>query len=398
MNLKKLIGSALILSIVFFTFLKFSEDAPLKKSLDVLNQDKKNDQHSESQVQIEARQTSHDAQEVSDASISTTLALHKEWAKYPPNSRPLEKEAVDLINPNFVEEPLERPKFTDDANNIAEAEFFCRFQPLKHRNTPKQKSVELHFYCLDGANDSYPVEIQVVSGIGNNPNKNWIIKKNQLSYKMTSIKHNELIEAEGWIISYENSDSNWGDISITLDYKDPLTETEYKTTKLFVVNNRDVGEFTNNFREYLTDGSLIIEAEVEIYAEGWYRFDANLKNDQDYIAASSYEKHLGKGKNYVPFLFFGKIFHDKQANGPYTVTSIRGHKITYPAEDALELPPDQFEATLELTTFDHPTSEPLEEAQSYQTQYYDLDSFSNLAYTSEENSAHQQRLINLQAQ
>ncbi len=330
---------------------------------------------------------------VEDASLSTALELHKEWSIYPPNSRPLDDEAIDLIHPNYIEEPLERPIFLDDANNIRQADFSCRFQPLQHRLTPNDKTLELQFYCLDGASETYDVEIKSISGKGENPNRNWTIRKDHFSYKKAMINHKKFTRVDGWEIIYKNSNSNWGDISVTLEYK--ANDQNYKTTKYFVLNNREVGRFTNQFRENLVDGSLIIEAEVDIFFEGWYRFDSNLKNDESYIATASYEGKLQKGKIFIPFMFFGKLFHNKQATGPYIVESIRGHKITYPVEEALELPPEEFEAVLELATYEHPTSEPLIGANHFETKYYDLDDFSNQTYTSEKNLNHQEELIDL---
>ena len=325
-----------------------------------------------------------------NASLTRTLALHKEWAKYPPNSRPLDEGAVDLIHPNYIEEPLNDAIFVDDAGNIGKADFKCRFQPEKHRLTHEDDKQTLIFYCINSIEEAHEVDIRSISGTGNNPNGEWEIKAEHLEYERDTVQDYAEQDIEGWRIEFKNSKEVWGDIHLTLEYTEPGNSNRFTLNKAFVITNRSVGEFTNEFKEKIQNGSLIIDAEVDIFEAGWYQFNANLRNEEGYIAAASYEVQLPEGKHSIPFLFFGKIFHDKAATGPYTMTGIRGDRISSPVDDLLSLPPEQFHQAAKNAVYDHPPVEPLSPAKPYETHNYELESFSSLEYQSDRNDQHQE--------
>ena len=333
--------------------------------------------------------------EVKNASLSRVLKLHKEWSKFPPNSRPIDDGAVDLIHPNFIEEPLNNAVFRDESGNIHQANFKCRFQPKKHLLTHRDKTLSLIFYCLDSLGEIYDVDVTAITGTGKNPNESWTIDQKNISFERGMVENYELSEVSGWKIEYKKTSGQWGDIRLTINYLDESEERNFSLSKSFLITDRSVGEFTNIFKEKIKNGSLIIEAEVEIYEAGWYQFDANLKNDEGYIAASSYEKKLKKGKHTVPFLFFGRLFHIKSADGPYLMTGTRGARISSPVDDALTLPPDQFRHAVDNAVYDNPPVEPIPSAKVYQTEYYDFERFSSREYQSIENTKYQENISDL---
>ncbi|MCA9512553.1 MAG: hypothetical protein KC560_17735, partial [Myxococcales bacterium] len=84
--------------------------------------------------------------------------------------------------------------------------------------------------------------------------------------------------------------------------------------------------FTGTFRDDVRDGSLVVEAGVEVYRPGFYRFDANLYGaNGEPVAWAAFKGELSRRDGFVPLRFFGRVLRDVGAPGPYRLRQLRGY-------------------------------------------------------------------------
>lgn len=131
-------------------------------------------------------------------------------------------------------------------------------------------------------------------------------------------------------------------------------------------------QFMGDFRESVRNGSLLIEAGVDVRTPGFFRFDANLydRNGKP-VAFAVYKGELEPGENWLPLEFFGKVLRDQGAMGPYSVQQLRGYRFLEGQT------PDR-----ENLSYNSPR---------HQTSPYDAFIFSDAVYTSE----HKERMVQL---
>lgn len=116
-------------------------------------------------------------------------------------------------------------------------------------------------------------------------------------------------------------------------------------------------------REFVQDGSLMVEAGVEIVHEGFYVFDANLYGPNgEPVAFARWKGDLESGGQRIPFEWYGKALRDAGIAPPYTVEKIRGYRFIdggYPDREHLPERPGR-----------------------HQTRAYPLDTFTPLPHVS----------------
>ena len=336
---------------------------------------------------------SKNVEKENNASLERVISLREEWAQYPPNSRPLDEGAVDLINPDIVEDPFSIARRVNDAGDIVGSPYRCQLQPKKHTILPTDKRQVFSFFCIDDANQSVLMNIESIKAELSNAEGIISIKPSRFIYQEKTII-NELGQSfSGYDITFKPKPQEWGDVRLRVNYfYSDRKEELFFSQKIFNLSNIEAGAFLDEYKERVEDGSLIVYAYVDIYEEGWYQFNANLRNEEGYIAAATHEAMLSLGKHAIPFLFFGKIIHDKKANGPYVVTGVRGRLISGPLDHALTLPPEEFEQALAGADYDRPTVIPIAVAKDYLTDYYNYDVFSIEPYSSLENDKYMEML------
>jgi hypothetical protein len=81
---------------------------------------------------------------------------------------------------------------------------------------------------------------------------------------------------------------------------------------------------TGQYRDSLVDGNLRIDAEVEAEDPGRYRVEGTLVTTADakMIGYAYSDVDLVAGRSWVPLTYYGLIFHDMKADGPYSLFSL----------------------------------------------------------------------------
>jgi hypothetical protein len=133
--------------------------------------------------------------------------------------------------------------------------------------------------------------------------------------------------------------------------------------------------FTGGFSESIESGSLIIRAGVEVAVPGQYVIDANLFDAANQpVAWSRFKGPLAAGTRAADLVFFGKVILDGNAQAPFHIGQLRGARFAPGSDPDLEqMPP--FTGT-------------------YTTEPYPADRFSDAEY----DSAEKQRMIELLSQ
>lgn len=119
--------------------------------------------------------------------------------------------------------------------------------------------------------------------------------------------------------------------------------------------------FTGAFSDAIEAGSLVIRASVAIDTPGRYLIDCNLFDEADRpVAWTHFKGELAAGVHDAELMFFGKIIRDGNARGPFHIGQLRGARLAPGLDPALEqMPPF---------------------AGTYTTRAYPTDAFSDAAY------------------
>lgn len=275
---------------------------------------------------------------------------------YPPTSRPLTQDSTDLLHPNRRYEkprPLEDDRemtfvFTADRYYYAGDETALVWLEVSKGGQPA--AVDIHRALALAEERGAPTGAAVDLGL----QTDGIRWSSALDLERTFPGHHGTIllevafQAEGGAIHGE--------------------AIRIFTTPLDRVPARLTGEFRDSVRE----GSLLVEAGVDVIEPGFYRFDANLFDQSgEPVAFTAFKGELAPGEQWVPLEFFGKILRDQGAVGPYTIDQIRGYRF------------------LEGQTPDR--EQLIDEAVTHRTSPYAPEAFSDEEYTSE----HKERMIEL---
>ncbi len=251
--------------------------------------------------------------------ISPQQALqdYKQLSIYPPNSRPLSKENIDLLMPNRrYEQPLPIEKGSD---------IYYLFTADKYR-VVGDDSITFVLMVLEGNKpDSKRLPITIIKSL---------IKKG-INYK-TAKYVTELSLIKNTVGDYtadfacaqtfsseKKSGTYWAEVEFKVgsDIIDAAIPFEY------FPQNTIPAKFTGNFRDYIKNGSLYVDVELDVYRKGYYIIDANLfDRELEPVAYTIEKRELQSGKQWVSLLFFGKVLLDKKGKPPYVLRDLRGYR------------------------------------------------------------------------
>ena len=117
---------------------------------------------------------------------------------------------------------------------------------------------------------------------------------------------------------------------------------------------------------------------------GRYTIEANLFNEDGPVGTTRKDVRLVAGPQKVELLFFGKIFHDQSAPGPYTVVGLRGEQDTSPLDPAdLKRPPQEVAELLDKIQSSGPDRRTIPTWEgNYTTAAYHIEDFSDAEWDS----------------
>jgi hypothetical protein len=149
-----------------------------------------------------------------------------------------------------------------------------------------------------------------------------------------------------------------GSYVLNVDFTDPTgIVTSAKQPFLYTPEEAIPARFTGKFKERLENGSLIVQAGLDVKKQGEYIINANLFDRNNHpVAHTTFRGQFDPGSQWVDLLFFGKVLRDQGKPGPYFVRDLRGYRTTGGQAPGREQMPDWPE--------------------EYKTRAYSLDKFS----------------------
>lgn len=302
------------------------------------------------------------------------------WAKFPPNSRPLKPEYLDVINYKQIALPFQSMVIVKDGQ-LKAAQFECKLQPVKH-TVLEGETLEIHLECRNPENaQGTPIKIETVR-------LERYIDDKTFGVPTPEVKPGTAENNQKTIISFKPRREDWGDMQLSLKFGIPAENSGFiHDMKVhFFSSPVTPATFTGNFRERIENGSLIIAVELDVRMPGRYTIEGNLFAAEDKpIAHTKTDARLTGGKQMVDLLFFGKIFHERRSGGPYILKGLRGIQETSALDpELLNGPQDQVNRLLEslrTTEPDHRTVPEYEK--EITTQAYKTQDFSDAEYDSD---------------
>jgi len=115
---------------------------------------------------------------------------------------------------------------------------------------------------------------------------------------------------------------------------------------------------TGNFQDAIdSQGSLLIQAEVEVRLKHRFYFQASLySSTNDPIGVTQYSGELVPGLHWVPLLFDGLMIRDVDEPGPFLLKSISMAKVTLPMQRAPLIYPEYYTSGYSLDQFRNSSS------------------------------------------
>ncbi|MBI3394580.1 MAG: hypothetical protein HY042_01975 [Spirochaetia bacterium] len=281
------------------------------------------------------------------------LAAYKEWSRFPPNSRPLSNDQVDVIDHYVVHLPYQQMLY-QEGDKPKRSEYACNLQPLTHTVTEGMQ-MRITLRCLKGSAEKpdgkpVPVTIQGVTLKKVLPTKNIPLPSTLVQFGDDGQNGDEKANDQTYTFVYTPSRQDWAYMEFETTFEIP-DETQGQAPRQhfmktgFFSSPVAPAKFSGRVTDDVENGSLVVNVEVNVSQPGRYRIYANLKGKDGYLGTAKNELKLAAGSHMVPLLFFGKLFRDREIDGPYTVTGLRGYRDTFFMDmDALQGSPEQADA------------------------------------------------------
>jgi hypothetical protein len=261
-----------------------------------------------------------------DFDVAELLANYKKLTRYPPDSRLLDREQVDLLHPDARQEGPVRIGERDRRDpSKPQSEYMALFTGDRYVVTGEQTLTSTLRVWRGDKGAGEPVEITgatvTTASAGGEE-------------ELATLQFTPTTGPDG--VTYRNTFTPAGTAKATGQYDVELsftapdgTQAQGRLDFLYTPAAQSPGRFTGKFREELRSGSLFIGVQVEVKQAGRFRFDANLFDAEDEPVASAHaDQELAVGKQWIDLPFFGLIFHDKNVSGKFTLRTLRGDRFS----------------------------------------------------------------------
>ncbi len=351
------------------------------------------------------------------------LESYRSYAQYPPNSRPLRRDMTDLINPWQIKNlPL---PILNDPNLRTEEQLRKYVEELAAGGKSKEEVLQELDKRAKGA-PRFVFEL----------NKHTVTSDDTLEARLSVLDANggpvggvEILGAQlegdpnfgkpglgsvefkenaggGYVFTWEAPSGDkkyWGNLTLKVRARVPGLEgdSEVELQQSFYSSPMVPARFTGQFTDRLENGSLYIDAVLDVSRECRYSLHANLfsieADEPTHWAAV--DKVLSPGRQIVTFEFFGKIFRDNGYEGRFVLRDLRG------TCENLPFPASWLEDPTKLKAIE--TAEPKKEPillyipytdKTHTTRSYSFDDFSDEQWQSPDKDRRLRRLQELSGQ
>lgn len=260
------------------------------------------------------------------------MAQYRLYYRYPPFSRPLSPKMVDLLDP-FTIHPDRKPLYENNPPKPGEkpAYFHSWSGPTYLVTGDKPAVAVLELYEPDS---DRLVKFSVLTSDMHADRQFGGVKIGEASYSDDGTGADQAADDGKMTYSWKPTPGrrlDWGEVTLLSKIK----TADGKTFQVGIDFNSTPNPpafFTNEMRESLQQGSLVLSVEMDVRQEGKYIIEGNLFDEDDRPLHWVYlNRYLNKGRQFVDLTFFGLIFHDKDFNGGRVVLrNLRGHRLHLP--------------------------------------------------------------------
>jgi hypothetical protein len=342
------------------------------------------------------------------------MALLENALKYPPESRPIDSTYVDLLHP-WKADTQARPMYSRDAmlqiaNQVAaQANQKTKITEGDHPWTQVQWpptaysfQFEMNKTILAGTQNQLQARLTVTPANSSDPNLIIHISKAEMigSHEFGRPNLGQVpysCETTGPVCTFtwhapSEDKQYWGNLRLRVTLTVAGSPDEYVIGESFRSSPMVAGKFTGQFQERLENGSLVIDAGVEIQKHMACFVSANLYSADSETPLQYAERRIlvDPSMKTISFTFFGKIFRDYGDEGTFRLQDLKAEceNVPFPPEWFM----DSSAHAEDIDQFLKKTNTPNEPTQiyfaynnyTYTTQRYPNSAFSDAEWQSPE--------------
>lgn len=346
-----------------------------------------------------------------DISPAGRLAVLQEYLQYPPESTPIDATYWDLLHPwlvntevhTMIPQQAQVQLLSLEKSGLSQEEAVLQAQAMLPPSLPKYQ-FEMNKTILAGTQDQLQAHLIISAAQSSDPAPGFNVIKAEIIgssvFGSQDLGAAPFSCAAGsgctFVWQAPSTDKKyWGalhlQVTVAVDgYQDPfvLHESFYSSPMV-------AGQFTGDFQERIVNGSLVIDAGVNVQAHMACFLSANLYSAESGTPLQHAERRMlvDPSMKTISFTFFGKIFRDYGDQGAFRVQDLQAQckNLPYPAEWFID--PNAHRAEWEAFQKNPPaTREPeriyfADNTYSYTTRSYALGAFSNAEWQSPEKTA-----------
>ncbi|MEZ4434226.1 MAG: hypothetical protein R3F65_17615 [bacterium] len=235
--------------------------------------------------------------------LESPVETYRTFAIYPPDSRPLTADNIDLLEPNRRHErpqtdpddPTLTALFTADRYHLVGDDTLTPILDVRRDGQPAPvEIIDAHVELPGGARRAYALEPRDGLYVG-------------------------LVRPADYALHAP------AELTVTATFDHGAGPKTARLRAHYVPDDAAPARWTATHRDAMVDGSLVVTVELDVDRAGLYLIDANLYDPHgEPVAWTRVKEPLAEGRQTVALRFFGKVIHDSGRDGPYTLGQLRG--------------------------------------------------------------------------
>ncbi|HEV2962361.1 MAG TPA: hypothetical protein VG649_11090 [Candidatus Angelobacter sp.] len=286
---------------------------------------------------------------LNDASGKAALAIYKNFTQYPPDSRPLDASNWDLLHPWSTDTaPLPMvPRQTMLQMDVLRASGMTEEEVLRNVTIPTslpKYQFEMNKTILAGTKDELRAKLTVIPNQVSPPIRMHIIDAQLIGDedfgapklgRMPFSCESAATCTFQWKAPSAQKEY-WGVLELVVTATVEGTADDFVIRQPFYSSPMVAGKFTGQFQERIDNGSLVIDAGVEVQKRMACFVSANLYSVDRGIPTHHAERRMivDPSMKTIGFTFFGKVFRDFGHEGMFRLQDLKAQceNLAYPPE------------------------------------------------------------------
>lgn len=288
---------------------------------------------------------------LNDASANGALAVFRDFSKYPPESRPLNTTNWDLLHP-----------WATDTSSLpmVPQQIMRQVDSLRASGLPEEEVLRLVSVPSSLPKYQFEVNKTILAGIQDELRARLIVTptpQSRLPFQI-HVTRAEVIgdsdfgslhlgtvpfscEANAAVCTFlwkapSPQKQYWGGLQLEVTVTIEGAADEFVVRQPFYSSPMTAGKFTGSFQEKIVNGSLVIEAGVEVQRRMACFVSANLFSADKEVPTHHVERRMmvDPSMKTIEFNFFGKIFRDFGHEGVFRLQDLKAQceNLPYPPE------------------------------------------------------------------